>query len=98
MQSAAGIAINTVTLIVLFADMLVVRVNISYYQKGKLICSRASILRKYFRLQLWVDLISNLVLTIYVASGVSSLVYLKFVFYIKVYSLLKVDSAIMHSL
>ena len=83
---------------VLYGDMLLIRVNISYYQKGKLITSRASILKKYFSLQLWIDLISNLVLTIYIASGIPSLVYLKFIFYIKVYTLVKIDSAIMHSL
>ena len=82
----------------MFVDMGFVRVNIAYYQKGKLITSRQSILRKYFSLQLWIDLISNLVLVIYLAAGLPSLVYLKFIFYIKIYTLLKVDHAILHGL
>ena len=78
--------------------MVIIRVNIAYYQKGKLITSRVSILRRYFSFQLWIDMISNLILIVYLGSGLASLVYLKLIFYIKLYTFFKVDANIMHSL
>lgn len=97
-QSAAGVAVNTVTLLLMLVDMLLVRVNIAYYQKGKLINSRISILKNYVSFQFWVDLLSNLSLIVYMSSGNPKFIYVKIIFYIKIYTFVKIDQEIMHSL
>lgn len=78
--------------------MLFFNMNTAYYQKGKLIKNRLIIAKKYLHFRLWIDLISTLVLTIYIASNTPSLIYIKFLFYIKIYSLLQIDKSINHYL
>ena len=85
------------SLFVLLTDLLV-RFNISYYQKGKLISSRLTIFKKYIRFQFWIDASAFVVLVLYIASGDAQLVYFKCIFYIKIYSLFKIDNDILHRL
>ena len=88
---------NVFFLLILFID-LPVRFNIAYYQKGKLIKSRLSIFEKYVKFQFWIDLTCFLIVVIYLLSFNRNLIYLKIFFYLKVYSLVKIDRAVLHRL
>ena len=85
------------SLLVLMVDLLV-RFNISYYQKGKLIVSRLTIFKKYISFQFWIDVGAVVVIMFYLVGGDAQLIYFKCIFYIKIYSLFKIDNDILHRL
>lgn len=98
MQTGVGLAINIICLLLLYFDMLVVRICISYYHKGKLVSGRLSIVTAYLQPEFILNLIAILSLTIYISSGKYYLVYLKILFVLKLYSLAHIDSQILHVL
>ena len=95
MQTAGGLAVNIIFLLILITDTLFVRFNLAYYKNGKEITSRVDIFEKYIKFRFWIDLTSTVVLFIFIAGGNSNLVYLKIVFYVKIYSLVIIDQEIL---
>lgn len=56
--------------------------------------SRNLIFTNYFQLQFWLDLISTLILVVYLAGRAEVLAYVKIIFYIKIYSLYKINETV----
>lgn len=56
--------------------------------------SRKLIFINYIQLQFWLDLVSTVILVIYLAGKVEALAYVKVIFYIKIYSLYKINETV----
>lgn len=56
--------------------------------------SRKQISFNYLKAQFWTDIISTIILVIYVAGRVYVLAYVKIIFYVKVYSLYKINQTV----
>ena len=92
-----GLLVNLLTICILAFDVFI-QFNISFYQRGKLITSRGTIMKKYIKFQFWIDIGSIFLLLIYIVGGNHELIYLKILFYFKITSLIKIDSSILHRL
>lgn len=55
-------------------------------------------MKKYFKFEVYLDIVSFVVLLVYVSADYRSLVYLKILFYLKAYSLHKVDKSLINYL
>lgn len=75
-----------------------IRFNLSYYKLGKLVDSRAKIFDKYIKFKFWIDLVTTIVLLVYISGGDPNLIYLKLVFYLKIISLSSIDREILQYL
>lgn len=83
-------AVSTICLIILYLDVLA-QLNTGYIDKGKLIKHRELVLIKYVRFQLWLDLLSIIAVTVYVASNDYSYCYVRLVFYLRITSVIEID-------
>lgn len=90
--------INVFFLVAILLDMILVRPNLAFYENGELIFRRYVIMKKYFKFEVQLDIMSFLVLLVYISADYRSLVYLKILFYVKVYSLHKVDRSLINYL
>lgn len=83
-------AVSTICLIILYLDVLA-QLNTGYIDKGKLIKHRELVLIKYVRFQFWLDLLSIIAVTVYVASNDYSYCYVRLVFYLRITSVIEID-------
>ena len=90
--------INIMFLAAIFFDMILVRPNLAFYHNGELITRRYVIMKRYFRFEVYLDIVSFMVLLVYISADYRPLVYLKILFYLKVYSLHKVDKSLINYL
>ncbi len=97
-KSPVWIFINLFLLHALLADMIIVRWNLSFYQDGELVTRRYAIIKKYLKYEVYLDSVSFIVLLIYISGDYRDLVYLKILFYLKVYALYKVDKSLINYL
>ena len=93
-QDSAGIAINALFIIVLFMHMIVVRPVTGFYKSGILVKSSRIVLFSYFKMEFWLNLVSWVTLLAYAIANNSNFVYIKFLFYLQVYSLYICDEQI----
>jgi hypothetical protein len=83
---------------VIFIDTFFVRPNLAFYENGELIVKRYTILKRYLKVEFYLDFIAFVALLIYISANYRDLVYFKLLFYLKFYSLAKVDRAIINYL
>lgn len=84
---------NAISIVILSLDILL-KINLSYYNHGIIVMNRLKIIKEYLKMEFWIDSISILVLIIYIAGDNYNLIYLKFLFYMKCYSIWKYDNQI----
>lgn len=77
---------------------MLIRLNLAFYRHGKLIIKRLEIVKHYSKYGLIIDFMGWLVYVIYIASHNHKLIYLKLLFYFKLYSLIKINSEIVFTL
>lgn len=97
-QSGLGLTVNVLCLFLIYIDTFLVRVSIAYYHKGKLISTRVSIFNEYLKPELILNAIAVLSLNIYIGSHNYHMVYIKLLFYLRIYSLNMIDKQILHNL
>lgn len=62
-----------------------------YYDNYRLVMNRRKIFLNYLKAQFLTDLISTIILVIYIAGRVYALAYVKIIFYVKIYSMYKIN-------
>lgn len=82
---------NVISIAVFFADLLLVRTRIAYFDSEMLVRRYELTLKHYLKAQIYMDVIPIVVLTIYFFVGVKELIYLKMLFYLKLYSLIQMN-------
>ena len=95
MQTVGGLILNVFFTLILIIDTFVIRFNLAYYKNGKAITSRIDIIRNYMSFRFWIDFVSTAVVFTYIVGGDSNLIYLKILFYIKIYSFFIIDQDIL---
>ncbi len=78
--------------------MVLVRPNLAFYHNGELITRRFVIMKRYFRFEVYFDIVSFIVLLVYMSVDYRPFVYFKIAFYLKLYSLYKVDKSLINYL
>lgn len=88
-----SLGFNYFTIVALVFDSLI-KLNTAYYREGLVVLSRRKIVRRYFRLSFWLDVISLAVLIVYIALDSYKFAYLKLLFYLKCYDIWHYDNQI----
>lgn len=96
-QTDIGLALNGISLIILYLD-LIVRFNIGFYVREKLITNRKLIFFHYFRYQFWIDTVTVISLTIYMSVNNYHFCYFKLAIYLRIYGMNQIDKAVQHGL
>ncbi len=87
-----------VSVIVLLVNMIYVIPNTQYFHNGFLVNKADNIIRRYFGWRLVIDGIAYISLFVFVVSNTYSLIYLKLVFYLMGYRLVKVDDLLLRKI
>lgn len=85
-------ALNAIYIIGLFLDTFFVRFNLAFYRNDQLIDTRHEIFVNYLKLHFWLDSVAWLSMFIYYVSFNDHLVYIKLLFFLRIVTLLKIDS------
>ena len=89
-----GLALNIITVIMLFLNITIVRPLTGFYKGGTLISSATLTISRYARFELILNMMGWICLIVYVSAGIYQLVYLKIGFYLMGFSLYKIDEEI----
>lgn len=74
--------------------MLYVVPNTAYYYHGLLVTNQLKILKRYLGWRFAIDFSGLVVLFVYLVAGIHSLIYIKLIFYLSMYRLLRIDISI----
>jgi hypothetical protein len=80
-----------ISMVGLFLDMVLVRFKIGYYKNQVYISSYRELIPKYFKVQFIFDLIPFIALIVYTAGTGMDFIYVKILFYLKLYTLLQIN-------
>jgi len=84
------LTLNTISITLLYLDLLI-RFNLGYFSRERLVTDRKLIFKNYVRFQFWFDIISIICVTIYMAAGNYSFCYVRLGIYLRIFGLAKLD-------